>query len=57
VERQYPSNLNDLKATIAKEWAKLDNGVVTNLVDSMKSRTIAVIDSNGDLIKYWFLHN
>ena len=52
VERQHPSSLNDLKATIAKEWAKLENGVIMNLVDSMKSRIIAVIDSNGDHIKY-----
>jgi hypothetical protein len=52
VERQHPSNLNDLKATIAKKWAKLDNRAIMNLVDSIKSRIIAVIDFNGDYIKY-----
>ena len=52
VERKKPSNLTELEKYFMDEWLKVDKNLTVNLVRSMKSRCEAVIEANGNHIKF-----
>jgi transposase len=52
VEKRKPSNIDELDQFLHEEWEKVDMTVISNLVYSMKSRCLAIIDSKGERINY-----
>ncbi|CAF2657659.1 unnamed protein product [Rotaria sp. Silwood2] len=52
VEKRKPSNIDELDQFLHEEWKKIDLTIINNLVYSMKSRCLAVIDSKGERIDY-----
>jgi len=52
VEKRKPKNISDLEAFFVEEWNGLNSDIIINLVHSMKERCQAVIESNGEIIKY-----
>ncbi|CAF1540052.1 unnamed protein product, partial [Adineta ricciae] len=52
VEKRRPSNINELDQFLHEEWENIDLKIVNNLVQSMKSRCLAIIDSKGKRIDY-----
>uniref|UniRef100_A0A1I7XSR5 DDE_3 domain-containing protein n=1 Tax=Heterorhabditis bacteriophora TaxID=37862 RepID=A0A1I7XSR5_HETBA len=49
VQRQKPSNIKELEATVKKAWAQISVQRCDNLVDSMPRRCVAVITNFGYL--------
>ena len=45
-------SVQGLKGAIMKEWNRLPPALAVKLVDSMKRRVTALIDSNGDYTMY-----
>ena len=52
VEKRRPSNLNELNKFLHDEWNKVDMLIINNLIKSMKSRCLALIESKGERIDY-----
>ena len=52
VEKRRPSNLNELNKFLHDEWNKIDMIIINNLIKSMKSRCLALIESKGERIDY-----
>lgn len=52
VEKRKPSNIDDLNRFLHEEWEKVEKTIVINLVNSMQSRCLAIIDSKGERINY-----
>jgi hypothetical protein len=52
VERQHPTNLEDLKRMIAMEWVELENSTLINIIRSENQRCRDVISADGEHIKY-----
>ena len=52
VEKRGPSNLNELNKFLHDEWNKVDMLIINNLIKSMKSRCLALIESKGERIDY-----
>ena len=52
VEKRKPSNIDELDQFLHEEWKKVDMTVISNLVYSMKSICLAIIDSKGERINY-----
>ena len=52
VEKRKPTNLQELDMFLHEEWDKTDMVVLSHLVDSMKSRCLALIESKGERINY-----
>ena len=52
VEKRKPSNIDELEEFIHEEWENIDLSTLMNLVFSMKSRCLALIESKGERIKY-----
>ena len=52
VEKRRPSNLNELNKFLHDEWNKVDMLVINNLIKSMKSRCLALIESKRERIDY-----
>ncbi|CAF3374009.1 unnamed protein product [Rotaria socialis] len=52
VEKQNPSNIDELDQFLHEEWQKVETNIINNLVNSMKSRCLAIIDSKGERINY-----
>ena len=52
VARRWPKTLTDLIYAIKIEWKELPNETAYNLMNSMKDRLQAVIDSSGDYSLY-----
>ena len=52
VEKRRPSNLNELNKFLHDEWNKVDMLIINNLIKSMKSRCLALIESEGERIDY-----
>ena len=52
VEKRRPSNLNELNKFLHDEWNKVDMLILNNLIKSMKSRCLALIESEGERIDY-----
>ena len=52
VEKRGPSNLNELNKFLYDEWNKVDMLIINNLIKSMKSRCLALIESKGERIDY-----
>ena len=52
VEKRRPSNLNELNKFFHDEWNKVDMLIINNLIKSMKSRCLALIESEGERIDY-----
>jgi len=46
------STINELKESILREWSALQVSYLQKLVDSMKTRCLKVLQSNGKAIKY-----
>ena len=40
--------MNQLESLVRREWDQLDQQVIRNLVDSMPSRVVKVIEREGD---------
>ena len=56
VENWKPSNIDDWKTFIHEEWQKVDIHIVNNLIGSMKTRCLMIIDSGDERISYWFVY-
>ena len=52
VEKRRPSNLKELNKFLHDEWNKVDMLIINNLIKSMKSRCLALIESKGERIDY-----
>ena len=52
VEKRRPSNLNELNKFLHDEWNKVDMLIINNLIKSMKSRCLALIESKGERNDY-----
>ena len=52
VEKRRPSNLNELNKFLHDEWNTVDTLIINNLIKSMKSRCLALIESKGERIDY-----
>jgi transposase len=52
VEKRKPVNIDELDLFLHEEWEKLEKTIVNNLVNSMKSRCLAIIASKGERINY-----
>jgi transposase len=52
VEKRKPSNLDELDDFLHEEWEKIDLYLLNNLIKSMKTRCLALIDSKGERINY-----
>jgi transposase len=52
VEKRKPANLQELDIFLHEEWKKTDMLVLNHLVNSMKSRCLALIEAKGERINY-----
>ena len=52
VEKRKPTNLEELDKFLHEEWDKTDMVVLNHLINSMKSRCLALIESKGERINY-----
>ena len=52
VEKRKPSNIDELDQFLHEEWKKVEKKIINNLVNSMESRCLAIIDSKGERINY-----
>ena len=52
VEKRKPSNIHELDQFLHEEWKKFEKTIINNLVRSMKSRCLAIIESKGERINY-----
>jgi transposase len=52
VEKRKPSNLDELNRFLHEEWKKIDMSTLNNLINSMRRRCLALINSNGERINY-----
>lgn len=52
VEKRKPTDLKELDQFLYEEWNKVDMPIINNLIKSMKSRCLALIDSKGERIDY-----
>ena len=52
VQKRNPENLQELQGMIREEWDRMQIEFINNLVDSMKRRIQAVIESNGGNTHY-----
>ena len=52
VEKRGPSNLNESNKFLHDEWNKVDMLIINNLIKSMKSRCLSLIESKGERIDY-----
>ena len=54
VEKRKASNIHELDQFLHEEWKKFEKTFINNLVRSMRSRCLAIIESKGERINYWF---
>jgi hypothetical protein len=52
VEVRMPKNQAELRRFISKEWGKIQNSTLNNLVDFMRGRCELVIEKEGERIPY-----
>ena len=52
VGRRRPTNLDELRRFMVEEWDSIPDSIVKNLVNSMKRRCEAIIESNGERIPF-----
>jgi transposase len=52
VEKRKPSNLDELNQFLHEEWKIIDLSILNNLIKSMKTRCLALINSKGERINY-----
>ena len=52
VEKRKPSNLDELNDFLHEKWETIDLYLLNNLIKSMKTRCLALIDSKGERINY-----
>ena len=52
VEKRKTSNIHELDQFLHEEWKKFEKTIINNLVHSMKSRCLAIIESKGERINY-----
>ncbi|CAG8484869.1 28917_t:CDS:2 [Dentiscutata erythropus] len=52
VEKRWPKNLDKLEQFMAEEWDEITQGILENLVGSMRNRCELVIEKKGDRILY-----
>lgn len=52
VEKRRPKNQEELERFLHEEWERIPMSTVSHLIDSMKFRCLAVIDSAGERINY-----
>jgi len=52
VQKRKPKNVVELDEIVHEEWSKLDDQILTNLVESMPRRIQAVIEAKGYPSKY-----
>jgi len=53
VQERKLSNINDLQEELKKLWVTLDSTYFASLADSMPKRLQMVINSKGEMTKYW----
>jgi hypothetical protein len=54
-EKWWPSNINELQRFLCEEWKQVANSVLSNLIGSIETRCLALLDSKGERINYWFV--
>jgi transposase len=47
VEKRHPSSIDELDRFLKEEWKKVDKSLLINLIRSMKTRCMGLIDSKG----------
>ena len=52
VEKRKPTDLEELDRFLHEEWENIDSEIINNLINSMQSRCLAVIESKGERINY-----
>jgi hypothetical protein len=52
VEKRRPSNIDESGRFLCEEWKQVDKSVLTNLIESMKTRCLALLDLKGERINY-----
>ena len=52
VEKRRPANLEELNNFLHEEWNNIDTSLLSCLINSMKTRCLALIESKGERINY-----
>ncbi|CAF1506275.1 unnamed protein product [Adineta ricciae] len=52
VEKRKATNLRELDLFLHQEWTKTDMSVLNHLVNPMKSRCLALVETKGERINY-----
>jgi len=52
IEKRKPENLEQLNTFLHEEWNNIDINLLSHLVNSMKTRCLALIESKGERINY-----
>ena len=52
IEKRKPGNIEELNNFLHEEWNNIDTNLLSHLVNSMKTRCLALIESKGERINY-----
>ena len=52
IEKRKPGNIEELNNFLHEEWNNIDINLLSHLVNSMKTRCLALIESKGERINY-----
>ena len=52
VEKRKPTDIEKLDRFLHEEWENVDLKIINNLINSMQTRCLAVIESKGERINY-----
>jgi len=50
-----PVNVQQLEDAVIEEWNAISHAFITNLVQSMRHRCVALINARGSFTRYWHL--
>ena len=52
VEKRKPTDIEELDRFLHEEWENIDLEIINNLINSMQTRCLAVIESKNKRINY-----
>jgi hypothetical protein len=52
IEKRWPSNIDELERFLCEEWKQVADSVLSNLIGSIETRCLALLDSKGERINY-----
>ncbi len=50
-----PANIQQLHTAIEEEWSNISQATINNLINSMRSRCVALREANGGHTRYWLV--